>query len=75
MITKFNLGQELYYFDPNREEITSAAVEMILINEDGTFYRVGNEELTLPERQLYSCELQCVQHFREVFWKKMDKSR
>ena len=65
MRTKYDVGQEVFFFDPNKEEIVSAKVEMIFATEDGVFYKVDG--VNLPEKQLYSCELQCRIHFREIF--------
>ena len=65
MRTKYDVGQEVFFFDPNKEEIVSEKVEMVFATEYGVFYKVDG--INLPEKQLYSCELQCRNHFREIF--------
>lgn len=66
MRTKYDVGQTVYYFEPNEEKITSAKIEMVFATAEGVFYKL-EESVTLPERQVYSCELQCRNHFKEIF--------
>lgn len=65
MRTKFEVGQTVYLFDPNKEEIISEEIEMVFATAEGVFYKVG--AVNLPESQIFSCELQCRNHYREIF--------
>lgn len=65
MRTKFEVGQSVYCFDPNEERIAEVTIEMIIVNDKGVFYRIG--EVVLPEKQLFSCELQCKEYYRKIF--------
>ena len=65
MRTKYDVGQEVFFFDPNKEEIVSEKAEMVFATEDGVFYKVDG--VYLSEKHLYSCELQCRIHFIEIF--------
>lgn len=68
MRTKYDIGQSVWLFEPNSEEVVSMKVDQIVIDDRCViWYKVG--EWLLQEERLYSCELQCRNHFRALFEK------
>lgn len=65
MRTKFDVGQTVYFFDPNKEIVSSEKIEVIIVTAEEIIYKVG--EINLPERLLFSCELQCTEHYKKIF--------
>jgi CO dehydrogenase/acetyl-CoA synthase delta subunit len=80
MRTKYDLGQNVFWFDPSSEEVKKGCIEGILVsgkiakNAEGGGMAATDEEIlyriagaAYPERMLYSSETVLRMRYREIF--------